>query len=77
MLGHREYVVYYNQSPKRTENALVVSLMKEYRIMQAKREQYAKLPDYKYMKHQKQEALRVGLQGNKLLRLRFRPDNPL
>jgi pre-60S factor REI1 len=80
VIGHRELKHIYKQQAagiRRHESALIQSLVSEYRALALKKDQVAKLPPSKDARRNRDMALRVGTQANRLVRLRFRSDCPI
>lgn len=80
IIGNRELKHIYKQNknaPKKHDNALVQSLVSEYRAMALKHDQVAKLPPGKEARRNRNMDLRLGEQANRLVRLRFRSDCPI
>ena len=78
-VGHRDlkHIYKQNKSGHRHENALIQSLVSEYRALAQKKDQLAKMPPSKDVRRARDMSLRVGEQGNRLVRLRFRSDCPI
>jgi len=80
VIGHRDLQHIYKQNKagaRRHDNALVQSLVTEYRALALKKDQMAKLPPSKETRRNRNMNLKLGEQANRLVRLRFRSDCPI
>lgn len=80
LAGHRDLRHIYKQNKsaaRRHDNALVRSLAADYRAHLQKAEQLAKLPPSKEARRNREMNIRVDMQANRLVRLRFRSDCPI
>lgn len=80
VVGHRAFKHIYKQNKsgyRSHDTALIQSLVSEYRALAQKKDQLAKMPPSKEARRNRDMALRLGEQGNRLVRLRFRSDCPI
>ena len=80
LAGNRELKHVYKQNKsgaRRHDNALVRSLAAEYRAHLQKADQLAKLPPSREARRNREMGVRVDMQNNRLVRLRFRSDCPI
>lgn len=80
LAGNRELKHVYKQNKsgaRRHDNALVRSLAADYRAHLQKADQLAKLPPSREARRNREMSVRVDMQNNRLVRLRFRSDCPI
>lgn len=80
LAGNRALKHVYKQNKARLhrhDNALVRSLAAEYKANLQKADQLAKLPPSREARRNREMSVRVDMQANKLVRLRFRSDCPI
>lgn len=78
VVGHRSLQAFYKkQKHIPNDTQLVRSLITEYKKMALRKEIHSKLPPKKEIRHKKSLELRMGLNANNILKLRFRSDCPI